>query len=220
MGGGNHNAGIGLIIPGGKRQSGDGHQGIINANLNSVCCQNLRGIPGEHIGIDPGVVGDGHQLVSALGLHPVGQTLSSLTDDIDVHAVGACTQHAPQTSGAEFQSHRKPFFDFLVLTFNGLQLGNQRRVFQFGIQPAFIIFCVHGNHLSFQNMWGLHISTKVIINHLLRIVNVVLFVKTINPSLRRQAEGRGKVSIHHGKNLILGSCAHGFVNDLTIFHDE
>ena len=181
MRGGNHNTGVGLIIPGGKGQGRHGHQGIVNANLDSVCCQNLCGIPGEHIGVDSGVVGNGHQLVSALSLHPVGQTLGSLTDDIDVHAVGACTQHAPQTGGAKFQSHRKPFFDFLVLTFNGFQLGNQRRVFQLGIQPALIIFCVHGNHLSFQNMWGLHISTKVIIDHLMGIVNVVLFAKTINP---------------------------------------
>ena len=146
MGSGNHNTGVCTIVPGGKAQSRYRHQRVIDPHPDSVGSQHTGCGSGKHIGIDPAVVGNGHQLIAALGLDPVGQALSCLTDNVNVHPVGACTQHAPQSGGAELQCHGKALFDLFILAFNGLQFLLQRRIFQVSLQPAAVIVHVHVNH--------------------------------------------------------------------------
>ena len=89
----------------------------------------------------------GNQLVAARRLNPVGQALAGLTDDINVHPVGACAQNAAQTGGTELQSDSKALLDLLVLTLDLLQFSSQSRIFQFGSGPALVIIHVHVNHL-------------------------------------------------------------------------
>ena len=143
MGGGNHHACIGMVIPGGKRQGGHGHQGIINPHLHAVGSQHPGSLLGKHIRVDAAVVGNGNQLIAPLGLHPVGKALGGLTHGVNIHPVGTGTQHAPQTGSTEFQRNRKALFDFVVITGNGRQLRRECRVIQPGFLPAFIIIQIH-----------------------------------------------------------------------------
>ena len=85
----------------------------------------------------------GKQLVAALGLDPVCQTLSGLTDNVDVHAVGTCTQNTAQTGSTELQSNSKALLDLVFLTFDLLQLFGQSGIFQLKTQPALVIIHVH-----------------------------------------------------------------------------
>ena len=132
-----------MVVPGGKRQGGNGHQGIINPHLHAVGCQHPGSLFGKHIGVDAAVVGNGNQLIAPLGLHPVGKALGGLTHGVNVHPVGTGTQHAPQTGSTEFQRNRKALFDFIVITGNGSQLRRECRVIQPGFLPAFIIIQIH-----------------------------------------------------------------------------
>ena len=143
MGGGHHDTGVGLVVTSGKGQGGHGHEGVINAHLDAVGGQHTGSGSGENVGVDAAVIGDSHQLIAALGLDPVGKALGSLTDNVNVHPVGASAQHAPQTGGTEFQRHGEAFLDLLVLTGDAFQFLSQRGVLQIGGQPALIIVHVH-----------------------------------------------------------------------------
>ena len=143
MGSRDHNAGVGLVIAGGKGQGGNGHEGIINAHLDAIGSQHAGSGFREHIGIDTAVIGDGNQLIAALGLNPVGKALGSLTDHVDIHPVGARAQNAAQAGSAELQCHREPVLDLLILTFDAFQLFGQCRVLKVRFQPAFVIIHVH-----------------------------------------------------------------------------
>ena len=139
MRGCNHNAGVGLIIPGGKTQGGNGHQRIVNADMDAVGGQHTGGGSGKDVGIDAAVVGNGNQLASALGLYPVGQALGRLPDHIDIHSIGACAQNATQTGSAELQSNGKPIPDLLIVAGNLFQFPGQCGILQFRGGPTLVI---------------------------------------------------------------------------------
>ena len=147
VGGGDHDAGVRLVVPGGEGQGGDGHQRVVNPHPDAVRGQNAGGVPGEHVGIDAAVVGNGDQPAAALGLDPVRQTLGGLPDDVNIHPVAARAQNAPQTRGAEFQRHGKALLDFTLLAFDLFQFVGKSGVFQLSAQPALIIINVHCYHL-------------------------------------------------------------------------
>ena len=144
-----HNAGVALVIPGGKAQGRHRHQGLINAHLYAVGRQHLGRRLCEHIAFDAAVVADGHGLAATLGLNPVGQALGGLPHHIHVHAVGARTDHAAQAGGAELQRHGKALFDGLFVTGNGGQLRGKIRVIQVCGAPARVFFLIHIFHLLF-----------------------------------------------------------------------
>ena len=144
-----HDAGVALIVTGSKAQGRHGHQGIINAHLDAVCSQNACGSLGKNIALQAAVVADGHGLGALLGLDPVCQTLRSLTDDINIHTVGASAQNAAQTSRAKLQSHRKAVFDLFVISLDLGQFRLQICVFQIGSHPALIFIQIHLAHLTF-----------------------------------------------------------------------
>ena len=149
VGGGDHDAGIRLVVPGGKGQGGDGHQRVVNPHPNAVGGQNAGGVSGEHVGIDAAVIGNGDQLAAALGLDPVRQSLGGLPDNVNIHPVAARAQNAPQTGGAEFQRHSKALLDLIVLSLDFPQLIGEGGIFQISAQPALIIIYVHHYHLFF-----------------------------------------------------------------------
>ena len=143
VGGGDHNARVGVVVPGGKGQGGHRHQHAIDPHPDAVGGQHTGGLPGEHVGIDPAVIGDGHQLAAPLGLDPVGQALGGLTHGVNIHAVAACAQHTPQSAGAEFQRDGKPLLDLVLVPGDALQLCRQRRILQLRGPPALVIVHIH-----------------------------------------------------------------------------
>ena len=148
MGGGDHDTGVGPIVSGGKAQSRHRHESVIDADLYAIGGQNFGGLLGKYVRIDPAVVGDGYQLVAALGLYPVGETLGGLPDYVDVHPIGAGTQNAPQTGGAELQCYGESLLDLVIVSGNLGQLLGQCRVLQLGLRPAFVFIQIHVIHLS------------------------------------------------------------------------
>ena len=149
MGCRDHDTGVALVVTGSKAQGRHGHQGIINAHLDAVCSQNACGSLGKNIALQAAVVADGHGLGALLGLDPVCQTLRSLTDDINIHTVGASAQNAAQTSRAKLQSHRKAVLDLFVISLDLGQFRLQICVFQIGSHPALIFIQIHLAHLTF-----------------------------------------------------------------------
>ena len=149
VGGGDHDTGVAVVVTGSKAQRGHRHQGIIDAHLDAVGCQNASGGLGKDIALQAAVVADRHGLGTALGQHPVCQTLRCLTDNVDVHAVGAGTQHAAQTCGAKLQRHSKAILDLIVIAFDLCQLRLQVCIFQIRCQPALIFIQIHLVHLTF-----------------------------------------------------------------------
>ena len=141
--GGNHDTGVGMVIAGGEGQGGHRHQRVINAHFDAVGGQNAGGLLGEHVGIDPAVVGDGNQLTAPLGFDPVGKTLGGLTHHINIHPVGACAQDSPEACGAEFQRHGEPLLDLILLARDFLQFPGQSGILQRSGAPTLIILHVH-----------------------------------------------------------------------------
>ena len=149
VGGGDHDTGVAVIVTGSKTQGRHRHQGIIDAHFDAVGCQNACGGLGKDIALQAAVVADRHGLGTALGQHPVCQTLRCLTDNVDVHAVGTGTQHAAQTCGSKLQRHSKAILDLIVIAFDLCQLRLQVCIFQIRCQPALIFIQIHLVHLTF-----------------------------------------------------------------------
>ena len=63
--------------------------------------QTAGGFPGEAFTIYPAVVSDGGALGKARFVQIIGYGLRRAADDVDVHAVRACAEHAAQSAGAE-----------------------------------------------------------------------------------------------------------------------
>jgi len=149
VGGGDHDACIALIVAGSKAQGRHRHQGIIDAHLDAIGCQNTGSCLGKNVALEAAVVADGDGLAAALGLDPVGQALGSLTHNVDVHAVGTRAQDAAQACGAKLQGHCKAILDLVVVALDLCQFGLQIRIVQLRCQPALIFIQIHVAHLTF-----------------------------------------------------------------------
>ena len=144
-----HDAGVALVVTGGKAQGGHGHQGVIDADLDAVGGQNTGGGLCEDVALQAAVVADGDGLAAALRLDPVCQTLRCLTDNVNVHPVGAGAQNAAQTSGTKLQRHRKAVLDLLIIPLDLRQFGLQVSILKIRCQPALIFIQIHIAHLTF-----------------------------------------------------------------------
>ena len=143
MAGCDHDARVAVVVAGGKAQRGNRHQGLIDADFNAVCGQHLSGCFGKEVALDTAVIADGNGLAAALRLDPVGKALGRLTDNINIHAVGASADDAAQTGGAELQGHGKAVLNGGIVTLNAFQLGLEVCVIQLGSQPTVIHFFIH-----------------------------------------------------------------------------
>ena len=113
-----HDAGIALIISCSKGESGNGHQRIIDSDMNAVSSQHAGSFLGKNIALQAAVIGDGNGLTASLGQHPVGKTLRCLADDPDVHTVCPGTKCAAKAGCAEFQGYGKAVVDLIFTVFN------------------------------------------------------------------------------------------------------
>ena len=141
--GGDHDTRVAVVIAGGKAQRGNRHQSLVDADLDVVCSQNLGGRFGKQIALDAAVIADGNGLTAALRLDPVGKALCCLTDNINIHAVGARADDAAQTGGAELQGHGKAVLNGGIVPLNAFQLGLEVCVIQLGSQPTLIHILIH-----------------------------------------------------------------------------
>ena len=138
-----HDAGVALIVAGGKAERRDRHERLVDAHMDAVGGEHFGRGFGEHIALDAAVVADGDRLAAALGLDPVGQALGGLTHHIDVHAVCAGTDDAAQTCRAELQCDRKPVLDGRVIVADAFQFGLQIRIVEIGGKPSLIHVFIH-----------------------------------------------------------------------------
>ncbi len=110
-----HDTCVAVIIAGCEAQSRNGHQLVVDADLDAVCSQNACRVTCEVPAFETAVIADSYGLVAALGLDPLCNTLCSLTDYPDVHTVCACAESAAKTCGTEGQRDRKALFDGIVV---------------------------------------------------------------------------------------------------------
>ena len=138
-----HDAGVAVIVAGGKGKRGHRHEMLVDADMNAIGCQNFRRSFGEHIALDTAVVADGHRLAAALGLDPVGKALGRLTNHIDVHAVGAGADDTAQARRTELEGNGKTILDCRVVFPDAFQFRFEVGIIQVGCQPSLIHFFIH-----------------------------------------------------------------------------
>ena len=143
MRGGDHDARVRFIVTRGKGQRGNGHQRIVQTDFDAVCGKNTSGFFSEDVGIDTAVIGHGDELIAALGLDPVGKTLSRLTNYVDIHTVRAGAENAAKARRTKRQGNRESIFDLIFFAFDFFKFSRQRRVFQIRREPTLILFHVH-----------------------------------------------------------------------------
>ena len=138
-----HDARVAVVVAGGKAQRGNRHKGLIDADLDTVGGQHLGSGLGEQVALDAAVIADGNGLAAALGLDPVGKALGRLTDNVNIHTVGACTDDAAQARGTELQGHSKTVLNGGIVTLDAFQLGLEVSVVQLGSEPTLIHILIH-----------------------------------------------------------------------------
>ena len=129
-------------------KGGRGFQPGVKVGRDAVGGQHPGGFPAEQFALAAAVVGDGHLLGQVGAVQVVGQALGGPADGVDVHAVGAGADDAPQPAGAEFQVPVKAVCDGGLVPGNAVQFGGQV-VGQVGLgQPAAVtvLVVVHGIH--------------------------------------------------------------------------
>ena len=130
-------------IPHRPGQGGGGLQAGVEPGGDAVGRQHPGRFPGEQLALAAAVVGDGNALVQAGSLEVVGQALGGLAHGVDVHAVGARADDAPQAAGAELQLTVKAVVQavFVLCLLQRGQLPDKVRVFRGVLQPTSQLIC-------------------------------------------------------------------------------
>ena len=147
VGSGDHDTRVAVVITGSKAQCGDRHQLVIDADIDAVGGQDACCVAGKVPAFQTAVIADGDGLSAALGLDPLGNTLRSLTDYPDVHAVRACAQCAAKTCCTEGKRDREALFDGVIIALDIFELSVKITVDQISFQPAFVLILIHTLHL-------------------------------------------------------------------------
>ena len=87
-----------MQIAGRKGHGRNRHQNRPDIHLDAIGSKYPGGNFCKHIALDAAVVADGHRRRFKVLFQIVCQTLRSLCHRVDVHAVGACADHAAQTA--------------------------------------------------------------------------------------------------------------------------
>ena len=150
--GGDADARAAAVVPHRPAQRRSRFQTGINIGLDAVCRKDSCGFAGKHIALDTAVVADGNFLRQVGGIQVVGKALRSFADVVDIHPVGASTDDAPQTAGAEFQLPVEPVGDGILVACDCFQLfgkvGGHFRLCQPFFISRFNFFCHEGFLLS------------------------------------------------------------------------
>ena len=100
---------------GGLQLGGDVH-------LQAVCRQHFGSLDHKQISLDAAVVRNGDGAFAVFVEHIIGETLRSLTHNINIHAVGTGADNTSQAGGAKFQRGIKAVEDSFVVIFDGGKL--------------------------------------------------------------------------------------------------
>ena len=112
---------------------------VKHIGLDAVGCKRKRRALCELIMHAAGIVRDRDTLLSRADLENiVRKALRCLPDNVDVHAVGACTDNSAQTGGAELEIHIETLFDLIFIIGDRLQLGLRILIKIRIAQPLFI----------------------------------------------------------------------------------
>lgn len=104
-------------IPHRSAQSGSRLQSGVNPGGDAVGGDDTGGFHGKQVAFDPAVVANGNGLGQGSGFQVIAQSLSWPADDINIHAVGAGADDAPQAAGSEFQIPVESVIDLLFVSF-------------------------------------------------------------------------------------------------------
>ena len=142
MAGGDDNARDAVQLADSKGQHRNGAQTLVKIGLDAVGAEHQRSLLRKLFRELAGIVGNRHAALRA-ALHlsdELGKALRRPADVIDVHAVGAVSDHAAHARRAEFQSFIEAILDLLVVALQTLQFRDQLRVVRKVLQPLFIHF--------------------------------------------------------------------------------
>ena len=140
-----HDAGVALIVSCRKAECRNGHQFVVNADIDSVGRKNACRISCEVPALETAVIADRYGLGSALGFDPVGDTLGCLTDHPDVHPVGAGAERSAQTCGSELKRDGEAFLDRFFIVFDVQKFRAQIDILKIRFEPSLVIIHVHNS---------------------------------------------------------------------------
>ena len=110
--------------------------------------QHQGGFPGEGVAHMAGIIRDGHAPFPGVreGIQIIRKPLGSPAHHMDVHAIGACAQHASEPGGAERKLRIKAFLLLTGVIRDGQEFCAKGGVQPLRIQPSLIGFLIiHGS---------------------------------------------------------------------------
>ena len=109
-------------------QHGSGLELLSDICFDTVRRQYASRLDLEEIGVDARIMRDRDSACTVLLLDIVSQTLCRVTNDINIHSVGACAEYAAQSCRTEFQGSIEAIIDRVVIILDRVQLLDQFRV--------------------------------------------------------------------------------------------
>ena len=145
---GHHDARSALQGAHGKAQAGRGHQLLIDICVNAVSSEHGSGNACKIEGMNAAVIANGNAavLLSEVSDHIVRQSLRRARNGIDVHTIGAGTQHTAHAACAELQLPEKCILDQVFLALHSRQVGSQLRIGHLS-QPCLVTLGDHFVHV-------------------------------------------------------------------------
>ena len=145
MGSGDHDTRRGMQITGRKGHGRHRHQNRPDTHLDPIGCKNTSSDFCEHVALDAAVIADCHRRLCKVFLQIVSQALRCFCDRVNVHAVGACTDYAAQTTRAKVKVTVEGILDFGIV--QRFQFGGNIGICHCISKPSLIFF--FDVHLNF-----------------------------------------------------------------------
>ena len=145
MGSGDHDTRRGVQVTGRKRYRRHRHQHRPDIHLDAIGGEHPGGNLCKHITLDAAVIADCHRRLCKVFLQIVSQALRCFCDRVNVHAVGACTDYAAQTTRAKVKVTVEGILDFGIV--QRFQFGGNIGICRCISKPSLIFF--FDVHLNF-----------------------------------------------------------------------
>ena len=145
MGSGDHDTRRGMQITGRKGHGRHRHQNRPDTHLDPIGCKNTSSDFCEHVALDAAVIADCHRRFCKVFLQIVSQSLRRFCYRVNVHAVGARTNHAAQTTRAKGKVTVEGILDFGIV--QRFQFGGNIGIYRCISKPSLIFF--FDVHLNF-----------------------------------------------------------------------
>ena len=135
------NTGVAVQIPHSKRQGRRGHELGIQIGFDPIGCQYGRRFFRKQCAVNTAIIPNGYSgymTLCFMFIEIIGKALRCFPYRIDIHPVGASSQHAPQPSRTKRQVLIKAVIDFIGFVLYAFEFFGQRRIFQLIGQPLLV----------------------------------------------------------------------------------